>query len=179
MGGVIVLASLVLVLLFNGSLSYFINGPSFVLVVVFICLGALTSFRLNDLMRAVSIQFSFQRLPENDALLGHQVFRRLSELAIGGGVIGTVIGLTQMLQALDDPSAIGPAMAVALCTMFYGLVFSEVFFRPLAADALARGGVTRDVGQRGQEWRLMGVLGGLFMLLLVFFVMLFAMADFS
>ena len=40
------------------------------------------------------------------------------------GMIGTLIGLVQMLQSLSDPSAIGPAMAVALLTTFYGAVLA-------------------------------------------------------
>jgi chemotaxis protein MotA len=44
------------------------------------------------------------------------------------GAIGTVIGLVQMLQNLSDPSAIGPAMAVSLLTMFYGMTVYLVCF---------------------------------------------------
>ena len=50
----------------------------------------------------------------------------LSWLMVGGfamlgGMLGTIIGLVQMLQSLADPSAIGPAMAVALLTQLYGI----------------------------------------------------------
>ncbi len=48
------------------------------------------------------------------------------------GMIGTLIGLVQMLQNMQDPSAIGPAMAVALLTTFYGSVIANVFCIPLA-----------------------------------------------
>lgn len=48
------------------------------------------------------------------------------------GMIGTLIGLVQMLQTLDDPSSIGPAMAVALLTTFYGAVIANLLFVPLA-----------------------------------------------
>jgi len=47
------------------------------------------------------------------------------------GMIGTLIGLVQMLQNLSDPSAIGPAMAVALLTTFYGSVLANVFALPV------------------------------------------------
>ncbi len=49
------------------------------------------------------------------------------------GMIGTVIGLIQMLQSMEDPSSIGPAMAVALITTFYGALLSNVLFLPLKA----------------------------------------------
>lgn len=48
------------------------------------------------------------------------------------GMIGTLIGLVQMLQSMSDPSSIGPAMAVALLTTFYGSVIANVFTIPVA-----------------------------------------------
>lgn len=48
------------------------------------------------------------------------------------GMIGTLIGLVSMLQALDDPSSIGPSMAVALLTTMYGAILAFVIFGPLA-----------------------------------------------
>jgi chemotaxis protein MotA len=48
------------------------------------------------------------------------------------GMIGTLIGLVQMLQNMTDPSSIGPAMAVALLTTFYGSIIANVFCIPIA-----------------------------------------------
>lgn len=61
------------------------------------------------------------------------VMRRASEIAPGMGLIGTLVGLVQMLAQLDDPSSIGPAMAVALLTTFYGAILGTVVLGPLAA----------------------------------------------
>ena len=55
------------------------------------------------------------------------------KLLYGLGLIGTLVGLVQMLGQLDDPSTIGPSMAVALLTTFYGAVLSNMVFSPLAA----------------------------------------------
>lgn len=63
------------------------------------------------------------------------VLRRLGEVAPAMGLIGTVIGLVRMLGNLTDPGTIGPAMAVALLTTFYGLVLSQMIFIPLATKA--------------------------------------------
>ena len=49
------------------------------------------------------------------------------------GMIGTLIGLVQMLSQLSNPSAIGPGMAVALLTTFYGAILSNMVFSPLAS----------------------------------------------
>lgn len=61
------------------------------------------------------------------------VLRKMAEFSPAMGLIGTLIGLVQMLGNLSDPSAIGPAMAVALLTTFYGAVLANLVFLPLAA----------------------------------------------
>ena len=54
------------------------------------------------------------------------------------GMIGTLIGLINMLQEMDDPNAIGPAMSVALVTTFYGSMLANLFFTPMASKLKAR-----------------------------------------
>lgn len=61
------------------------------------------------------------------------IVRRASEIAPAMGLIGTLVGLVQMLAELDNPSAIGPAMALALLTTFYGAIMGTVILGPLAA----------------------------------------------
>jgi chemotaxis protein MotA len=84
--------------------------------------------------------------PDIDRVLGQEVdslierhyhsagiVRRASEIAPAMGLIGTLVGLVQMLANLEDPSTIGPAMALALLTTFYGAVLGTVILGPLAA----------------------------------------------
>ncbi len=66
------------------------------------------------------------------------VFNRLGSFAPAFGMIGTLIGLVQMLSKLDDPSTIGPAMAVALLTTFYGAILANLLFLPIAGKLKAR-----------------------------------------
>ena len=61
------------------------------------------------------------------------VLRKMGEFSPAMGLIGTLIGLVQMLGRLDDPTTIGPSMAVALLTTFYGAVLANMVFLPLAA----------------------------------------------
>jgi chemotaxis protein MotA len=63
---------------------------------------------------------------------GSGVLRKAAEVAPAMGLIGTLVGLVQMLSNLNDPTTIGPAMAVALLTTFYGAVLANMFFSPLA-----------------------------------------------
>lgn len=67
---------------------------------------------------------------------GQKVFKGMGASAPAFGMIGTLIGLVQMLASMDNPSAIGPAMAVALLTTLYGALLANLVFLPLA-DKLA------------------------------------------
>ena len=60
------------------------------------------------------------------------VLRRAAEVAPAMGLIGTLIGLVQMLGRLHDPHAIGPAMAIALLGTLYGAMLAHMVFNPLA-----------------------------------------------
>jgi chemotaxis protein MotA len=66
------------------------------------------------------------------------VFKRMGAYAPSFGMIGTLIGLVQMLAALHDPSSIGPAMAVALLTTFYGAMMASLLFLPIAGKLRSR-----------------------------------------
>jgi chemotaxis protein MotA len=63
---------------------------------------------------------------------GADILSVLGTFAPAMGMIGTVIGLVKMLKTIDDPSTIGPAMAVALITTFYGALLANLVFIPLA-----------------------------------------------
>ena len=64
--------------------------------------------------------------------LGQEMFKFWGALAPSFGMIGTLIGLIFMLVSLDDPSALGPGMAVALLTTFYGALMANLIFIPIA-----------------------------------------------
>lgn len=70
-----------------------------------------------------------------------KVMEKLAEVAPAWGMIGTLIGLVLMLVKLDDPSSIGPAMAVALLTTFYGAVMANLLFIPGANKLEDRAGL--------------------------------------
>ena len=56
------------------------------------------------------------------------------------GMIGTLIGLINMLAALEDPSQIGSGMATALITTFYGAMLANAVFLPMASKLELRSG---------------------------------------
>jgi chemotaxis protein MotA len=59
------------------------------------------------------------------------VFKSLADIAPAMGMIGTLVGLVGMLANMDDPKAIGPAMAVALLTTLYGAVMANMMAIPV------------------------------------------------
>jgi len=70
--------------------------------------------------------------------IGAEIFITMGTFAPAFGLIGTLIGLVQMLQSMDDPSTIGPSMAVALLTTFYGAVMANVILMPIAGKLKTR-----------------------------------------
>ena len=86
-------------------------------------------FNANDVERMLSqeIESIVERHKRSASIC-----KRASEVAPAMGLIGTLVGLVQMLADLENPESIGPAMAVALLTTFYGAILGTVIMAPLA-----------------------------------------------
>ncbi|MEL6362436.1 MAG: MotA/TolQ/ExbB proton channel family protein [Pseudomonadota bacterium] len=83
------------------------------------------------------LQLSRERELEIERLVdGERIFRAVGEAAPAFGMIGTIVGLVKMLWTMDDPSTIGPAMAIALLTTLYGALIAYAVALPIA-DKLA------------------------------------------
>lgn len=89
----------------------------------------------QDINEILETEIEFIR---NRHQLGAEIFSTMGAFAPALGMIGTLIGLVQMLQNMDDPSSIGPAMAIALLTTFYGSVIANIICLPLAGKLKAR-----------------------------------------
>jgi chemotaxis protein MotA len=75
------------------------------------------------------------------------ILRRAAEVAPAMGLIGTLVGLVQMLGSLDSPESIGPAMSLALLTTLYGALMANVVFLPLASKLERNATVEQLVSQ--------------------------------
>lgn len=64
--------------------------------------------------------------------INQEVFKKMASYAPAMGMIGTLIGLVQMLGKMTDPAQLGPAMGLALLTTFYGAFFATMIFLPIA-----------------------------------------------
>lgn len=63
---------------------------------------------------------------------GQRVFRLMAATSPALGMIGTLLGMVAMLRTMDDPSKIGPGMAIAFLTTLYGAVLAYLVFGPIA-----------------------------------------------
>ncbi len=86
---------------------------------------------------------------------GQQILDTGGAMAPAFGMIGTLIGLVNMLKTMSDPSSIGPSMAIALLTTFYGAVMANLIFIPL--NTKLQGITAREVNQK--ELIIDGVIG--------------------
>lgn len=86
---------------------------------------------------------------------GATIFKSMGDIAPAMGMIGTLVGLVAMLSNMDDPKAIGPAMAVALLTTLYGAFFANVVCLPIAIKLNHRA----DEEKLNQSLVLDGIIG--------------------
>ena len=71
-------------------------------------------------------------------LRGADMMTALGTFAPSMGMIGTLVGLVLMLANMEDPASIGPSMAVALLTTFYGALMANIIFLPMASKLKTR-----------------------------------------
>jgi len=127
-------------MLWGSPLSVFVNAPSAVLVLGISLGGTLCASSGTDLRESLSDWLANEDLDKAGRERAHRVFTHLADFTVAGGVIGVLIGLVQMLRNLSDPTAIGPAMAVALLSLLYAVLFGEILLRAVAEDCLSRNG---------------------------------------
>ncbi len=96
--------------------------------------------RIEELMRLESEILSEKRTA------AERMFRLMGTYSPMFGLVGTLIGLIQMLKNLTDPRAIGQGMSVALMATFYGVLLAGLFFLPLAGKVR-----TLDLDERLQR----------------------------
>ncbi len=77
---------------------------------------------------------------------GARIYKAIGDAAPAFGMIGTLVGLVQMLSTMDDPSTIGPSMAVALLTTLYGAVIANLIALPIA-DKLGNKATLEELNQ--------------------------------
>ncbi len=103
--------------------------------------------KMKNRIMAKAIQLSVDNLSHEDIVvslrteidsvkvrdtINQEVFKKMAVYAPSMGMIGTLIGLVEMLGSMTNPAELGPAMALALITTFYGAFFATLIFLPIA-----------------------------------------------
>jgi chemotaxis protein MotA len=76
--------------------------------------------------------------------VGEKVFAAIGDSAPAFGMFGTLVGLVQMLSKMNDPTAIGEAMAVALLTTLYGVLIAHLIALPISEKLHAKSEQERE-----------------------------------
>jgi chemotaxis protein MotA len=96
---------------------------------------AIDGMESSSIEEVMSIEIQYL---EERHRLGSEIFTTLGSYAPAVGMLGTIIGLVQMLMQMEDPSQIGAPMAVALLTTFYGTLLANLLFLPVAGKLRTR-----------------------------------------
>lgn len=96
---------------------------------------AIDGVESNSIKNVLTTEISYV---EERHSLGAEIFTTMGSVAPAVGMMGTIIGLVQMLMQMEDPSKIGAPMALALLTTFYGTVLANLLLLPIAAKLKTR-----------------------------------------
>ena len=108
----------------------FLDAPSALLVLGLTVCVPLANFSIREVMDAIGAALGSGPIAAEETRQHTSVLQTIRMAAAGSGIIGTFIGLIQMLSHMENPSKIGPAMAVALLTFLYGVSISEMVIGP-------------------------------------------------
>ncbi len=122
----------------GGVFSAFIDVPSALITIGGGLLLSLISFSPGDLFGAIGTGFGSSDLGQEEGDNAARALQALGSSFVGVGVIGTVVGLINMGQNIDDPSSAWPGVATALITTFYGLILQYAVITPLRRSVISR-----------------------------------------
>jgi len=109
----------------------FFDVPSIIIVLGFDAGALLVSGGFSDFSLGLKAIFKKKiKATKAEIQRAADSFELMFKCSIGGGIIGLVMGLVMMLVNLNDMKHIGPYLAVAIITVFYGLILSYLFFLP-------------------------------------------------
>tara|TARA_B100000530_G_C15847571_1_gene443909 strand:- start:241 stop:804 length:564 start_codon:yes stop_codon:yes gene_type:complete len=179
MGVVAAMGCFVMGIVLCGPLAHFFNVPSILLVIMgTVGVFVFTHGRGSSQLLSAVVSWLFGADAEGSSPAVHKQLAAqaldFGQFALIVGAVGMVLGHVQMLQNLSDPSAIGPALAVSLLTLFYGTLINTLFAVPLSAHHLRLAGAdAADFQHQNAGLRLLAVMG--ICTGVSFFVMLLAM----
>ena len=142
----------------GGEVIFFIDLTSLLIVFVMGFCFASSAHGFLRVLSALVAGFSPTRVTDEDSLRDAMILQSLRNAICTAAGVGYLIGVIQMLTNLADPSAIGPAMAVALLTSLYAVVFGELILGMMVNKLHVRaGGSAWSVPSNGLRGALIAV----------------------
>lgn len=124
-GEVLFLGLIFSLILIHGPLIVFIDIPSLIITIGVSSALTIISFSIRDIVQALFHAFGMEGTMD-ELQKSTYIWEAIARNLLLAGTIGMIIGIIQMLQSLSDPNSIGPSIAVAILTVFYGFLFSAV-----------------------------------------------------
>ena len=122
-------------MIMSGGVAQFIDPPS-AFIVIIPTIGTLLVAYKGSFISSVTAIWKERRdsvFDDKDLLTAIAFWQTVGTCAVGYGCLGLFIGLIAMLGSLDDPSMLGPFLAVALITVMYGLIAKYLVAEPIIA----------------------------------------------
>lgn len=133
--GFVLLIGLVIVGL-GARAIYLVNVPAIFIVVGCLIAALIMSFGSKA---GKAIRTVFGKGADRESLIAAILcFERAKSFTIAGGVLGSLIGYILMWRFMDDPTSMGPAMAVALLTQIYPIMLTYAILLPIVASLQRR-----------------------------------------
>ena len=131
----LIIVPIVAGMIMSGGVAQFIDPPSAFIVIV-PTIGTLLVAYKGSFISSVTAIWKERRatvFDDKDLLMAIAFWQTVGTCAVGYGCLGFFIGLIAMLGSLDDPSMLGPFLAVALITVMYGLIAKYLVAEPIIA----------------------------------------------
>ena len=125
-------------IMFGGHLAALLDMPSFVIVAGLLLVSLVSWFKWAEVRGAIRAGLGHEPVNRADVARHVAVLAVARRVALSAGITGMFIGHVCMLSKLDDPTSIGPAMAVSLLTSLYAVILAELVFAPMINGLLLR-----------------------------------------
>ena len=114
----------------GGRITFFLNLPSFLLVVVPAIVLSLGNYSLSEIGRCFAVGFRRAQGSRDELLAAKAFFAAVGRYIIASGILGMLVGIITMLALLGDDTGVGRGTAVALITALYALILYMIFAVP-------------------------------------------------
>jgi len=122
----------------NGNAMMIIDAPSLMIVLLGAYMFTVAAHGGGALARALGAGLSDESMTFDSCMQHRRVLESLRNALCASGAAGFLLGLVAILANLADPSAIGPAVAVAMLTMLYAIILAELVIAPMSNALPAR-----------------------------------------